>query len=137
MADDKKPELTTEQRLVKLERDYADALFQIRRMQNMGGFADSKTLSMRSLRIEERTEKTEFDIEMLKDVTALLTEQASQHLVERHQMAERDNTPDAISIRKIRRRLVEWAEKRGLMDKRRDIAGARQGENRLRPQAAS
>lgn len=134
---EKKPELTTEQRLVAVEQKNSQLQAQIDRMLKVGGFADSKTLSMRSLRLEERTEKTEFDIEMLKDVTALLTEQAGQHLVERHQMADRDNTPDAITIRKIRRRLVEWAEKRGLMVKRRDVAGARQGENRLRPQAAN
>ena len=136
MADDKKP-LTTEERLAGIERNCTLLQGQIDRMLKTGGFADSKTLSMRSLRLEERTEKTELDIEMLKDVGALLTDFAGHHVADRHQGGDRDNSPDAISVRKIRRRLVEWAEKRGLLNKRRDVAGARQDENRLRPQAAN
>lgn len=130
MADDKPSE---HQRLAKLEQGLADANRQISHMQRMGGFADSKMLSTRSTRIEDRLEKLELDNGMLKDFTAFVTEWLAKHLLERHGIAEHDNAPDSIFVRKIRRRLAEWCEKVGLMSKRRDVNGARNDENRLRP----
>jgi hypothetical protein len=132
MSDEKQP--TADQRIAKLEQGLKDANWQIAQMQRMGGFADSKTLSMRSTRIEERLEKVELDGSMLKDFTGLVTDWMARHLHERHGISEHDNAPDSIFVRKVRRRLAEWAEKCGLMGKRRDVAGARNDENRLRPQ---
>lgn len=109
----------------------------ITKMQAVGGFADSKQLGMRSQRLEERVEKLEFDGTLHKDVTAHAVDLLANHLSLRHGIdLDRDNSPDVIYFRKIKRRLREWAEACGLMDKRRDVTGARNDENRLRPQAA-
>ena len=105
----------------------------ITRMQSVGGFADSKTLSVRSQRIEDRVERLEFDATMAKDVTAYSADLMSRHLGERHELdLDRDNSPDVIFLRKIRKRLREWAEDSGLMGKRRDVGETRRDENRLR-----
>lgn len=120
-----------------LRQKLADANYQITQMQRVGGFADSKQLGMRSQRLEERVEKLEFDGTLHKDVTAHAVDLLASHLSLRHGIdLDRDNSPDVIYFRKIKRRLREWAEATGLLDKRRDLTGARNDENRLRPQAA-
>lgn len=119
----------------QLRADLQKAQATIAGMLRTGGFADSKALSIRSTRIEERVERLELDAEMLKDVAAVTVDQMAAHL-DRHQAPERDNTPDAIFIRKIRRRMHDWAEKRGLIGKRTDLRDSRNGENRLRPSNA-
>lgn len=134
MAYEKKLPLTTDQqRIAKLENEVRAMNLQLRQMLHTGGFADSKTLSQRSARIEERVEKLELDGTMLKDIAGMLADWLAKHLLERHAVPEQDNSPDSIIFRKIRRRLAEWLEKRGLMDKRRDVSSARNDENRLRP----
>jgi hypothetical protein len=135
MADAKKP--TDQERIAQLEQQLRDLQSQIFVMQRMGGFADAKTLGIRCTRIEERLEREETDGLMLKDLAGLATEWMVQHLRDRHDVAESDNRADSIFVRKIRRRLAEWAEKVGLMSKRRDVKGSRADENRLRPQAAN
>lgn len=135
MADAKKP--TDQERIAKLEHQLRELQSQISTMQRMGGFADSKTLGVRCARIEERLERGETDGLMLKDLAGLATEWMVQHLRDRHDVAETDNRADSIFVRKIRRRLAEWAEKVGLMSRRRDVKDARGNENRLRPQAAN
>lgn len=109
----------------------------ITKMQNVGGFADSKALGLRSKRIEDRVEKLEFDNTLHKDVTAHTVDLLTNHLTDRHGIAETDNGPDMIFLRKIKRRLREWAEATGLMNKRRDVRETRQDENRLRPSSAN
>lgn len=127
-----------EQRLTMLEASVKNAHWQIERMQKLGGFTDAKTLSMRATRIEERLEVVEFDGEMLKDVVAYNAEAWEDHLKDRHDSdIVRDSAIDTTKWRQIRHRLRVWAEKRGLVNKRRDVAGARQGENRLRPASSS
>lgn len=135
MADGKKPEPTgDQQRLAKLERDLTDARFQITAMQRMGGFTDAKQHSIRASNIEKRLELLELDGEMVKDVLAYNSEAWADHLRDRHDAdLDRDSAIDATNWRRMRRRLREWAEKRGLMTKRRDVTGARTDENRLRP----
>lgn len=124
-------------RIETLTKSVNDAQRTITSMQRVGGFADSKQLSMRSARLEERVEKLEFDETMHQDVTAHTVDLLTKHMAERHGIdLDRDNAPDVIFLRKIRRRLREWAEDKGLMNKRRDVTGARNDENRLRPQAA-
>lgn len=137
MADGKKDGPTIEQRLDALTRELDWAKKQIRSMQNAGGFADSAMLSKRSNRIEQRLEKVEFDTEMLKDVAARSQSLLEDHLRDRHDAdLNRDDAIDVRNWRWIRNRMKEWAEKRGLMDKKRDLSSARSSENRLRPQAA-
>lgn len=131
MADAAKP--TDQDRIAKLEQLVKDQQFQISTMQRMGGFADAKTLGIRCTRIEERLAATELDGSMLKDFTGLAADWMARHLHERHAIAETDNQADSIFVRKIRRRLAEWAEKVGLMGQRRDVKSARTDENRLRP----
>jgi hypothetical protein len=83
----------------------------ITRMQSVGGFADSKQLSTRSQRLEDRVERLEFDSVMHQDVTAHTVDLMSRHLHERHDLdLDRDNSPDVIFLRKIRKRLRDWAE---------------------------
>lgn len=126
--------VTDQQRFAKLEQDNKDLWFQVHQMQRMGGFADAKTLGQRCTRIEERLALTELDGEMLKDVAAQTSVLFEDHLRDRHDSdIDRDSAIDATAWRKIRRRLREWADKRGLMTKRRDLSGARTDENRLRP----
>jgi len=132
LGDDRKP-ATDHDRIVKLEQQLHEMQKTMNTMQRVGGFADSKTLSMRSTRIEERLERLEFDGKMVQDFTGLATDWMARHLHERHAIAETDNAPDSIFVRKIRRRLAEWADKVGLMSKRRDVSDARRDENRLRP----
>jgi hypothetical protein len=134
---DEKPTLEQAFReIAKLRQDLVDANRQILVMQRVGGFADSKALSIRSSRIEDRIELLETDNSMLKDFVGMAADWMARHLFERHAIAETDNQPDSIFVRKIRRRLAEWADKNGLMGKRRDVAGARNDENRLRPAAS-
>lgn len=137
MGEEKKP-TALEQQVAKLTSELADAWQQIRWMQTRGGFTDAKMHSMRATRIEERLEKVELDADMLKDVAAHSSTLIEDHLKDRHDAdVDRDNSIDVVHWRKIRRRMREWAEKRGLMDKRRDTASARGDENRLRPRAAT
>lgn len=132
MADAAKP--TDQDRIAKLEQLVHDARFQISAMQRMGGFADAKTLGTRCTRIEERLALTELDGDMLKDVAAHTSALFEDHLRDRHDSdLDRDSAIDATAWRKIRRRMREWADKRGLLTKRRDLSGARNDENRLRP----
>lgn len=133
MADAAKP--TDQDRIAKLEQLVKDQQFQISSMQRMGGFADAKMLGTRCTRIEERLALTELDGEMLKDVTAFHHGFVEHHLKDRHDVTtiDRDDAPDVVPWRRARQSMRRWAEKRGLMTKRRDIAGARTEENRLRP----
>jgi hypothetical protein len=125
MADDKKPQLSQEQRIVTLEAGLKNAVWQIEHMQKQGGFADSKTLSMRASRIEDRLELVELDGEMLKDVAAANSEAWHNHLFDRHgSLIDQDSSIDTTAWRKMRHRIKLWAEKRGLLTKRRD--GSRQ-----------
>lgn len=131
---DEKPTLEQAfKEIATLRVQLAAADKQIVLMQRLGGFADSKTLSLRSSRIEERLERVELDAGMLKDFVGMAADWMTRHLIERHLIAENDNQPDSIFVRKIRRRLAEWADKTGLTGKRRDLNGARHDENRLRP----
>lgn len=139
MADGKKPEPTADQqRLAKLERDLADARWQITNMQRLGGFTDAKTHSIRATRIEERLDLLELDGEMVKDALAFSSTAWEDHLKDRHDSdLDRDSAIDATSWRRMRRRMREWAEKRGLMTKRRDLTDTRRDENRQRPIASA
>lgn len=103
-------------------------------MQDVGGFADSATLSKRAKRIEDRLEILEADRDMLLDVNALLLGALREHLIDRHD-AEfvRDNDRDVVNARKALRRIGQWAEKRGLRDRQRDVLDAQRDENSLRP----
>lgn len=133
------PKLTLEQavqRIHALERLTAGQAATILKMQQVGGFADSKQLSTRSQRLEDRVQVLEFNDVLHQDVTAHQVELLKNHLLVRHGIAESDNGPDMIFLRKTLRRLREWAEDKGLMNKRRDVTGARNDENRLRPPAA-
>lgn len=133
---DEKPTLEQAFReIAKLRQDLVDANRTILGMQRVGGFADSKTLSVRSTRIEERVEKLETDNAMVLDFVGMSADLFARHLFERHAISDTDNSPDSIFVRKIRRRLAEWADKVGLTGKRRDLNGARLDENRLRPVA--
>jgi hypothetical protein len=120
MADEKKPAPPTiEQRVTKLEQALADANRTIQQMQKVGGFADSKALSMRATRIEQRLERLEFDGALHKDVTSHTVDLLTNHLIVRHGIDEKDNGPDMIFLRKIKRRLAEWADAVAQMNKRR------------------
>jgi hypothetical protein len=136
MADDKKGP-TDQQRIAKLEQLVASQALTITRMLQMGGFADSKTLGIRCTRIEERLALTELDGDMLKDVAAQTTSMFESHLANRHQAnINRLDGPDVAAWCRIRKRMREWAEKRGLMTKRRDVTDTRHDENRARPRPA-
>lgn len=124
---------TDAQRITKLEQLVADQARQILHMQRMGGFADAKTIGVRCSRIEDRLALVELDGKMLKDVAGLSADWMVKHLADRHQVNEHDNGTDSILFRKIRRRMAEWAEKVGLMAKRRDVTDTRHDENRTRP----
>lgn len=125
-------------RIAKLERLVADQAREIARMQSVGGFADSKTLGIRCRRIEERLELVELDGEMIKDCQAHQVTMIEHHLRDRHDVdnIDRDDAPDVVPWRRIRHRMRLWAEKRGLMTKRRDVNDARRDEGRVRPRAA-
>ena len=126
--------LNTDQQCRILAGLVDDLQFQVTHMQRMGGFADSKALSMRSTRLEERVEKLELDGDMLKDVAAGHITLLEEHLKDRHNAnMERDNDFDVINWRKIRRRMREWAERRGMLGRKRDISATRRDENRLVP----
>jgi hypothetical protein len=132
---DQKPTLDDAIRQIgELRQKLADQARTITFMQRQGGFADSKALSMRATRIEERIEFLELDGEMLKDVAGLHVALLEDHLKDRHDAdLDRDNAIDVINFRRIRKRLHAWAEKRGLIGKRTDLRQSRQDENRLRP----
>jgi len=138
MADQKPTIEEALKQVAELRRLVVDQGRMITAMQRTGGFADSKTHSMRSTRIEERLELVELDNEMLKDVAAHHVTLLEDHLRDRHDAElDRDNSIDVISFRKIRRRLHVWAEKRGLVGKKTDLRQARNDENRLRPSLQS
>lgn len=121
-------------RIAKLERLVADQAREIARMQSVGGFADSKMLGIRCRRIEERLGLVELDGEMLKDATALTAGAIEAHLEERHSANfARFDGKDVAGVARIRRRLAEWAEKRGLLNRRKDVSDTRRDEGRLRP----
>lgn len=130
---DKKP-LSDQDRIVRLEQLVADQARTISHMQMMGGFGDAKTVGIRCTRIEKRLDLLELDGEMLKDCLAHTNTQIGEHLRDRHDAdIDRDDAPDVVPWRRIRRRMREWAEKRGLMTKRKDVSDARRDEGRLRP----
>jgi predicted membrane chloride channel (bestrophin family) len=138
MGEGKKPELSIEQQIAKLATELADAKRQIQRMQTLGGFTDAKSHSIRATRIEERLERVEMKVDALLDVAAFNSTMMEDHLGDRHGIdVNRDDAIDAISWRKIRRRLREMADKLGLTNKRNDLTTSRQDENRLRPQRQS
>lgn len=139
MADKGEPSLADVlKEVASLRGQLTDMNRQITAMQRMGGFSDSKTVGVRCTRIEARVEALEIDGEMLKDVAGLHVTLLEDHLKDRHDAdLDRDNAIDTISFRKIRRRMRLWAEKRGLIERRDDLGGARRDENRLRPAAAS
>lgn len=131
---DKKLALTPEQQIRILTGRVQDMQGQIDHMLRCGGYVDSKTLSMRCTRIEERLERLEPDGEMVKDVLAHQQTLLEEHLKDRHDAdMVRDNDPDVVAWRKIRRRMRDWAEKTGLMKQRDASRSARLSENRLRP----
>lgn len=138
MADKPAKEAELEKRIAKLESELRNATWQITQMQKMGGFADSKTLGTRCTRIEERLALVELDGDMLKDVAAHQQNFVEHHLRDRHDVTplERDDAPDVVPWRRIRARLRTWADKRGLMTKRRDLTNVRHDENRRRPREA-
>lgn len=134
--DQKKP--TDQQRLNKLESSLTEAHRLIEAMRMTGGFGDSKLLSVRSTKIEERCAALELDNEMLLDVNAHLVEALHHHLGTRHSVdVVRDNTQDTIGYRKIIRRMFQWTEAKGLLKRRRDVVDTRRDENRIRPAAAT
>lgn len=109
------------QEIQSLRAAVNDANRTITQMQKIGGFADSKTLSQRSTRLEQRVEKLEFDGTLHKDLTAHLVDLLTKHLTERHDLPDTDNGTDMIFLRKIKRRLRESDDDR----------------KRLRPSAAT
>jgi len=95
---------------------------------------DSKMLGIRCHRIEQRLDMLDLDGEMLKDCLAHTNAMLGEHLRDRHDAdIDRDDAPDVVPWRRIRRRMREWAEKRGLMSKRRNVSDARRDEGRVRP----
>lgn len=98
--------------IASLRASLNDAHRTITHMQKFGGFADSKTLSQRSTRLEERTQVLERDAAMVKDLTSHIIEFQSRHLIERHEIGENDQAPDSIYLRKAMKILKEWASKR-------------------------
>lgn len=128
---------TDAERIAKLESQLHLAMKLIERMEKMGGFTDAKTLGIRCTRIEERLALVELDGEMLKDCTAHVNEMMADHLGDRHgEDIDRGDSIDVRAWRRARRRLREWAEKRGLMTRRRDVTDTRRDENRARPREA-
>lgn len=117
MADDKK-DRDIEHKVNKLTSDMTKVAAQILVMQRMGGFADSKTHSVRSTRIEERVEKLEAKVETLLAVAAHLSTMMEDHLRDRHDCdLVRDDAVDVTSWRRIRQQLRQLAEKLGLQSK--------------------
>jgi hypothetical protein len=137
MADGRKPEPTVEDRLRSLAEKLGHQQRSIEWMQGLGGFADAKTLSVRSKRIEDRVEMLERDVKMLLDVAGLQASLAEALLEQKLGMnLERSNEPAVIYFRKVRRRLGEWAEACKLKIRRIDVTDARLDENRIRPRSA-
>lgn len=137
MGEVKKPQSDAE-RIVSLERQLRDLQQQVTQMQRVGGFADSRTIGIRCANMERRLDLLELDGEMVKDVTAHQQNLLEHHLRDRHDSdVDRDDAPDVIPWRRIRKRLREWADKRGLMTKRRDLTDARRDEGRVRPRQGS
>lgn len=132
----KKP-LTAEERIAKLEQQVRDQAYQILQMQRVGGFADSRTIGIRCANIEKRLDLVELDGEMVKDCLAHQVTYTEHHLRDRHDVdnIDRDDAPDVVPWRRIRHRMRQWAEKRGLMTKRRDLNDTRRDEGRVRPRA--
>lgn len=129
-----KQKLTDDQRLRILEGKLEGMQATINHMQRMGGFADSKTLSMRCHHIEQRLELNEFDLDMLKDNQASVISFAEDHLKTAHKVdLSRSEEVAPTMLRKIRHRLIRWADARGLWQKRNGVREARQSENRLKP----
>lgn len=133
MGEPKKP-ATAEERVARLEQLVRDQAREISRMQMMGGFGDAKAVGIRCTRIEERLALAELDGEMLKDAAGLTAAALYSHLKERHDANfARFDGNDVGAVARLRRRMVDWAEKRGLMTKRKDVSDARRDEGRLRP----
>jgi hypothetical protein len=133
MATDRKP-TTIDQQINDLKSRLGIVDNTIKRMQSVGGFADSALLGKRSERLEGRVAVLEADVEMLMDVNALLLGALREHLLDRHNVdCVRDNDRDVINVRKALRRMSEWADKRGLRDRQRDVLSTIKDENRLRP----
>lgn len=137
MADGKKQEPTLDDRLRALAEKVGHQQRSIEWMQGVGGFADAKTLSMRSKRIEDRVELLERDVKMLLDVAGLQASLIEALLEQRLGMnLTTSNEPVVIYFRKVRRRLGEWAEACKLRTRRSDVTDARLDENRIRPREA-
>ena len=129
----KKP-LTAEERIAKLEQLVRDQAYQILQMQRVGGFADSRMIGIRCANIEKRLDLVELDGEMLKDTTAMAVAGMESHLKDRHDANfARFDGNDVGAVARIRRRLADWAEKRGLMTKRKDVGDVRRDEGRVKP----
>lgn len=138
MADGKKPEPTSDDRLRALAEKVGHHQRSIEWMQGVGGFTDAKTLSLRSKRIEDRVEVLERDVRMLLDVAGLQASLVDALLEQKLGVnLQTSNEPVVIFFRKIRRRLGEWAEACRLKTRRNDVTGARLDENRIRPREVS
>lgn len=131
---DKPKAAMVEDQLGRIRQIVADHTAQLRTMQKQGGFADSKTLSMRSTRLEDRVAVLERDVKLLLDLSAMQAGFIEEHLLTDHKVPQTSNEASSIWMRKVKRRLREWAELCNLTRKgRSDIAEARRDENRLRP----
>ncbi len=126
---------TVEQQLNQLRSRLDVADRRIAGMLTTGGFADSKTLSMRSTRLEDRVAVLERDNRMLLDIAGLQASFIEEHLATEHGLdVNKSNAASVIWMRKVKRRLREWAEQCQLLKRgRSDVAEARRDENRLRP----
>ena len=140
----KTPELSLDQQVKMLTGQVVFLRQQVEHMQKLGGFTDAKTLSIRSTRLESRMEAVEksvnllrHDADMLMDVSAAVVSFAADHLVDRHQARlVVDNQLDVHAVSKMKRRMRQWAEDRGLFTKRNDMRDARRSERRRRPAPA-
>ncbi len=127
-----------DQRLRELEGKVRNQKMQLDWMRREGGFAPSKEISVRISRLEERVERAETDSEMHGDVAGLAVRYMEEHLKDRHGAdLDRDDDPDVVNYRRLRKRLREWAEKVGLLARRRDLVSARRDENRVRHVSAA
>lgn len=134
---EQKKQPSDQERMASLEQVVADQARTIARMQLVGGFADSKTLGVRCKRIEDRLELVEFDGEMLKDVAGGTVGLLEVHMRDRHDANfNRLDGNDVGAWCRVKHRMRQWAEKRGLMTKRRDMTDTRRDENRMRPVTA-
>lgn len=122
-----KPEPRTEllQRLENAERHLAVAVRRLDRMEASGGFADTKTLSKRCMRIEQRLEKLERSaaphgilIEALHSVVRSIVSGLVDHLYTRHQEAlVTGKGIDVDAVRMARRRLDTMGQELAALQK--------------------